>query len=591
MSGVNYLRMGEGDNDSNRRRRTVLKLIGLGALASMAGCFGGDDDDDDDTDADTDDLVEVHEFEFMGSTAEEGVEHETAMLAAEAVAEHTPLPAEFAPTRYSRMVDLAWFERDYDLWYSQSATRMTRLDPYGWGTSYLSDFDECAQSNIGGINDERLDDAINEYAAEMDEDARQELVQEFYEDINTWDSDQPFNNYIGIVEPVIPSIYNSELFEDPVSIEGLGFRNWWNFNEITPVGDETTLVTLHTRASALFNPFYSGGTNLIAHFNVHDTLVQLGKDGVTMEPHVATDWELEDDTTITFDLRDDVYFHDGEQLTAEDVAFTYEIMEESPWYNDGVQRIESSEVVDDTTVTVNLEEPFYAIWFQAFARIPLVPQHIWEPIAEETDQIHEHPAWETDDYIGSGHFEFDYWRPEDEIRLEANDDHFNPPEVDAIVMNVLGDTDAMLGELRAGTGHQTPSVTGVQPDVAMDVVEDEDHLEGENVLSLGQRNYFANVRAAPLNFDAVRAAITSVFPRQEIVREVRGEGAARCWDRQQSAAEFWYNQPSEEWGLETTGAERAIEILEDAGFVIEDDTIYYPPGEEPEGKELSGYGC
>jgi len=590
MSGTSYLQMDGESEESNRRRRTILKTIGAGALVSLAGCSG---DDDDSEDVDTSELTEVHAFEFMGSTSEEGVEHETARLAAEAVAENTPLPAEFAPTRYSRMVDLAWFERDYDLWYSQSATRMTRLDPYGWGTSYLSEFDSCANSNIGGISDERLDEAINDYSSELDREARQEKVHQFFEDINSLEADMPFNNYLGIVEPVIPSVYNAELFEDPIIIEGLGFRNWWNFNEITPTGDQTELVTLHTRSSALFNPLYSGSTNLIAHFNVFDTLVQLGKDGVTIEPHVATDWKLPDDTTFRFDLRDDVEFHDGEPLTAEDVAFTYDYMENSTWYNDGVGIIESTEVVDETTVTVNLKEPFYATWLQAFARIPLIPKHIWENIPEESeaDNAHEHPAWETGDYIGSGHMTFEYWRPEDEIRLEANEDHFSPPEIDAITMNVLGDTDAMLGELQAGSGHITPSVTGVDPDVAMQIVEENDHLEGRNVLSLGQRNYFANVRAAPLNFDAVRAAITSVIPRQEIAREVRGDGAARCWDRQQSAAEFWYNQSSEEWGRDTTGGDRAVEILEDAGFVIENDTIYYPEGEAPDQKELEGYGC
>ncbi|NIV89677.1 MAG: peptide ABC transporter substrate-binding protein, partial [Actinobacteria bacterium] len=42
-------------------------------------------------------------------------------------------------------------------------------------------------------------------------------------------------------------------------------------------------------------------------------------------PYLAESWEVADDnTSVTFHLRDDVFWHDGEQTTAEDVAFTYE---------------------------------------------------------------------------------------------------------------------------------------------------------------------------------------------------------------------------------------------------------------------------
>ena len=55
-------------------------------------------------------------------------------------------------------------------------------------------------------------------------------------------------------------------------------------------------------------------------------LIDRDTDAVTIHPDLATSWDVSDDgLTYTFHLRDDVRFHDGEQLTAEDVKFSLEM--------------------------------------------------------------------------------------------------------------------------------------------------------------------------------------------------------------------------------------------------------------------------
>jgi hypothetical protein len=54
---------------------------------------------------------------------------------------------------------------------------------------------------------------------------------------------------------------------------------------------------------------------------------------------------------------------------------------------------------------------------------------------------------------------------------------------------------------------------------------------------------------------------------------------------------FWYSDEQTMWGMSYGGREKAIEVLEDRGFVIEDGTIYYPEGEAPESRYLEGHGC
>jgi peptide/nickel transport system substrate-binding protein len=63
----------------------------------------------------------------------------------------------------------------------------------------------------------------------------------------------------------------------------------------------------------------SKGSDSIAFINLYDTLTFPNSDG-TVRPHVAESWTTNDDSTIyTFILRDDVYFHSGNKLTANDV--------------------------------------------------------------------------------------------------------------------------------------------------------------------------------------------------------------------------------------------------------------------------------
>jgi len=102
---------------------------------------------------------------------------------------------------------------------------------------------------------------------------------------------------------------------------------------------------------------YSSSSALV---NLYDTLVYPAVDGTPMA-HVATSWEISPDGLVwTFHLRDDVLFHDGTPLTAEDVKFS---MDRITTIGEGygflfVGRIDHTEVVDEHTVRFYLVKPF-----------------------------------------------------------------------------------------------------------------------------------------------------------------------------------------------------------------------------------------
>lgn len=106
--------------------------------------------------------------------------------------------------------------------------------------------------------------------------------------------------------------------------------------------------------------------------NIYDTLVYPEKGGPGVEPLLATEWDI-DGTTYTFKLRDDVKFHSGNLLTADDVVFSYDrlIALGQGFASLFVDRVASVEAVDPHTVKFTLTEP-YAPFLASLVRLQIV---------------------------------------------------------------------------------------------------------------------------------------------------------------------------------------------------------------------------
>lgn len=83
----------------------------------------------------------------------------------------------------------------------------------------------------------------------------------------------------------------------------------------------------------------------------YDSLVSLGPN-MEPEPGIASDWTSVDENTWRFTIRDDVSFHDGSKLTAEDVAFSIERGRKSGYYASLYGKITGATVSGENTVDV-----------------------------------------------------------------------------------------------------------------------------------------------------------------------------------------------------------------------------------------------
>src|SRR5690625_1117207 len=97
------------------------------------------------------------------------------------------------------------------------------------------------------------------------------------------------------------------------------------------------------------------------------------------------DWV--DDTTVNVKIRENMKWHDGNPVTAEDVKFSFEapMTGEAPMYEAFVDIIDNITIENDYELTFKLHEPWSAFETATLAKLNIVPKHIWEPILEDLE--------------------------------------------------------------------------------------------------------------------------------------------------------------------------------------------------------------
>jgi len=118
---------------------------------------------------------------------------------------------------------------------------------------------------------------------------------------------------------------------------------------------------------------------------LYDPLARYYDDAV--RPWLAEDWELvTDDDELTVTLRSDLYWHDGKPITAEDVEFTYDFLEDTalgnadaeypaPRFQGQAQAVDTVTVETDRTVRFRVDSS--AATAPALLTVPLLPKHVW----------------------------------------------------------------------------------------------------------------------------------------------------------------------------------------------------------------------
>ncbi len=259
-------------------------------------------------------------------------------------------------------------------------------------------------------------------------------------------------------------------------------------------------------------------TDQILKYGLFTPLIRYN-DAFEPEPYLAESWELDGDTAVTFTLRDDVTWHDGEPVTAGDVKFTFDLAK-TPATGSLIGsvylgRVASAEVIDSHTIRFDFTEP-HAQALEDFWWAP-VPEHLLRDV--DPAQLANAPYNRAP--VGSGPFRFGEWRANDRLVLVPNESFpaaLGGPAASRVVFRVVPEPATLLTELLTG---------GVQVDNA---VEPDQTAQIEDAASLTLHSYPGNTfyylgwnnQRPPFDQVAVRRAMTVAINRRELIDALLG---------------------------------------------------------------------
>ena len=167
-----------------------------------------------------------------------------------------------------------------------------------------------------------------------------------------------------------------------------------------------------------------------------------------LDTDLALDYELDESRQVyTVELREDVRWHDGEPLTAEDVAFTFETIKNEA--TDSSLQVLWSDIeiedIDEYTVRFELPNPYAPFLHQL--TVGIVPEHILGE--EELSQLRVMDF--NQDPIGTGPFEFNRITSAGNIHLTRYDDyHDDQPQLERFVVAVFEEEEEMVDAYNGG---------------------------------------------------------------------------------------------------------------------------------------------
>ena len=253
--------------------------------------------------------------------------------------------------------------------------------------------------------------------------------------------------------------------------------------------------------------------------NIFSTLMEVIGDG-DPQPLLAESYQQLNDTDWEFTIRQGVKFHDGSDLTVEDVKWSLDRAIASNYVNYIVSFIESVEITGDNTIVVHCKAPYAPILNNlSMPFSAIVPKAYIEANGDE--YFSQHP-------IGSGPYKMVKWNPSDSVKLEAFDEYFmGKPATKNLVMKVIPEAAQRVIALEMGEVDIAYSIEA--NDVSK--IDANPDLVKYTRPSMTCFNYFFNLidEDRPTYDLKVRQAICYAIDRQKIIDTIL-QGSATLAD-------------------------------------------------------------
>ncbi len=317
-----------------------------------------------------------------------------------------------------------------------------------------------------------------------------------------------------------------------------------------PVKD--TLVVGLTANPVSLDPFKTTDSPAgRVNYAIHETLVLRDAEN-NIVPGLAESWEIVDDVTYNFKIRQGVKFHNGEELTAEDVKFSFDQQNGNPHAESvtGTVDFENSKVLDTYTFQLKMKEPFGPILQHLAHQVTSIVNK--KAYTEAGENYSDHP-------VGTGPYMFVEWKPDDYVKLNVFEDYWGKKgQIKEVLIRIIPESATRSIEVESG---------GI--DIAVQVSPSEvSRLESNPKVKVYFQESFTtnfvamNTTRAPFDNVKVRQAINYAIDKEAILKVVyQGIGSVgsapispTVWGYNPNLPPFTYNP------------EKAKELLAEAGY-------------------------
>lgn len=248
--------------------------------------------------------------------------------------------------------------------------------------------------------------------------------------------------------------------------------------------------------------------NVLEH--IYDTLVWRSED-LEIIPALATHWDIVDDLTWDFHLRQGVLWHDGEEFTARDVKYTLDYILDpanASQYAPYHVLVDRVEVMDDYRVRFITKEP-HPLLLARLSMTQIFAEHYME--AHDTEYLAHNP-------MGTGPFQFVEWVKDERVVMERNPHHFRgAPEIHRLIFRPVPEASTRIAELMTGNVDVIVNV----PPHQIETIEASDRARVGSVSSV--RVIFLGINTTiegPMQDPLVRQALNYAINREIIIEAI-----------------------------------------------------------------------
>jgi peptide/nickel transport system substrate-binding protein len=252
-----------------------------------------------------------------------------------------------------------------------------------------------------------------------------------------------------------------------------------------------------------FNPWGFSAVNMGVYNQLYSRLLWKDENG-EIHPEIAESWELSADSlTLTLKLRQDVKWHDGKAVTAEDFVTMFGYLTDPALAEyEGVGKIQGlfapiTEVVATDPATLEI---------RSAAPVPYITDILDYWFAVRIDDTTD-PQFLKALPIGTGPFKMTEWEPAQYVRLVKNADYHETglPHLDEIMFRRLDKAETLVPNLQSGT------ISGILLTAPADVAplqEDENYAVRIVAAAGSIFNIITNVNKPPFDQKEVRQALS-----------------------------------------------------------------------------------